>query len=363
MVNNKLKGWYAFMRERYIKIYQLFLSIITILSLVACGNAKTDEKKNENEYIDMSEYKGVCGYNIENSTFDYRGAVEITYDWGNGVYMPFKAMADVKSGFADDESNLSYVFFDVTEKQVDEYMKILENDGFKVGKADKSGYIQYVVHNDFMQIIFIYKEDRLTFYAYCGFANDSEIENRDIRKIIDESGLLSDNEYFKYYYVMPIEHKTVRQAGFYEYIILNENSNSAELEDDPYYMITDGKTIYLFEHRLISIWFPCSANIISSSDKTELMITTSLYNENPTYDQDDNSTGIFFYELVGNKFIKTDEKFLEPKGFPEHTYIGRKADNGFEVCLLEITESFDISKGMKSRYVIDSEAEVIKYIK
>lgn len=331
--------------------------ILICIFLYGCGS-ENNEFNHENTdkdiaYTDMSSYKGYGGYIIENSIFDYREVFEKTYDWGENVYMPFPPMENAKAGFSMEDEDLSYSFSDVNKEDIDKYMDTLINQGFTVRNFEMDGYKKYLVYNDLMQITFIYKDNKLSVYVFYGFANESSIENKKIKELIDNGGALKDVENFDKYYILPLENKTVREAGFYEYIVLSEESSVNYEENLPYYMITDGKKILLFEQELVSIYFPSSSNIIKSNDKIQLTVTTSRYKHVSSYSQSNDKTGIFNYELNKDKFVKTEERFLETERFPDETYIGKKSqtEDKIEIWKLKRNENIDIKKGMKELYI------------
>lgn len=329
---------------------------LSIIVLNSCGN-KSDGEEKSTELINAESkswvaenFSGEGNYIIENSVFDYSERFETTYEWTDGVKMPFKKMSNAEISF-DEYGNL--IIENYTEEDLKEYLKELNTYyAFTEYTQSDIGEKYYVYYGEEILFVFIEEEAKICVYVYTGNVNGKrEVSPNDARRLIEDKELLKDKKYFDEYVVIPIENDSVIKNGYYEFVVCTPQiwNPYGEFNDKAYpiYMITDGKNINMFEQNIANIWFPTSMNMVKNKDGNMELIATSI--------QEPFSSSAFSYKTCITRFVLHDNVFVKNGESTEieNEYVISKLEDGeLKFYFLEVDENRIFKKGGREKYII-----------
>lgn len=196
-----------------------------------------------------------------------------------------------------------------------------------------------------------YKEAEVLLYTG-NVVSEGKVKIDDVEKMIEEERLLKYNPFFKKYIIIGIENKTVRENGYYEYLIIPlQVFHSSKKEHLPYYLITDGKRINFAKQMAMNYRFPSNANIITDevgNKELVLCYPDSLH----VYAAYEYIGCAEWYKLEGEKFVLNELK--EREELSEYSLMYIYEDGELNRYKLKIKENFCVTTmSLRDRWIID----------
>lgn len=344
---------------------KIFLaSICVIMSLLAsCGSKeKIDsstsdvqtEKKDKSIYFENSIDYIVC-----NQVFDYSEFFDKVYDWGYGIKLPIEKPENSEIKWQEENypHTITFQIAGLEKQKFEDYLETLKKAGFSL----YAGENEYKLYKDNFRINFKLDEYRneYAFFAYMGNVfEEREVTRKEAREIIEQNKLLADNEEFAEYYVFVIENETVREQGYYEFLI--EPVFEKEIYSEsrlPYYLLTDGENVLLFEQNILHQSMPSNVNIIKEDDAVKL-VSSSYVLENGYF-----CSYVRGYVLTENKFVQEwlYHGALKYDIVPhEEMIISLVKDNKLETYIVSPKKDYDFTLGMKDYWTVVKQYNVEK---
>lgn len=348
------------------KILILCTILIVVFNISSCGSEKVQNVSNREEGSNSEEekeqsvvinnYAGECGYITDNLIFDYSEVYNTVYEWCDGVKLPF----DKPEGATivwQDRAETQYATIcieDVPREEMEEYTKELEMDGYELCCDEDSYYLL----KDNLSVSFSYEKnrDRYTLWCYMGnVIGERAVTAADARKLIDSQGLIERVGAFEDYFVLEIQSETVAEAGYYEFIITPTKPKEGNVDlNMPYYLLTDGENVLLFEQNVLSLRVPTNVNLLKTDNKEELIVSGIPMSE----DYDSYALYARGYELKDGKFVKTWEYTDWPTApiyMWQQAVVSQIEDGEVKFYLLEIEKGYDHSLGRKGFWKVKEE--------
>lgn len=348
------------------KLKFILLIVVNICVCVACGakDEKNTSKDNENNKLQTSEtyildgYVGESGYIISNLVFDYSKLFSNVYEWGEGIKLPIKKLetANAEIGIGG-----AIRLNDFEIEDIDDYKKSFMNDGFDVVETNTEEEYDFDICKDGLIVSFDFTDDKENSYYEVWVEAGNVIAERkvtlsDARKLIEESKVLSENQEFKKYYIIPIATKSIMEEGFYEFVIITKNKPRKQTgESQSYYMITDGEKINLCEQKLFSTGFPTNA-VLYTNENNEKELVVSGINE-ALINTNGSACRISGYKLVDDVFV--NQWSVEHFGNSADSYVIAKYENKeLKYYTLRYKEEAIGIYGRRCMWQVDSEIDV-----
>ena len=348
------------------KIAILFMMILSVCS--ACGKGENLETKvnkseepvaNVEQSVVLKDYVGEGGYITSNQIYDYSGIYDTVYEWCDGVKMPIEKPQNTVIKWQENEYPMwnSMYLENVSKDDMKEYVSALENEGFIVYTVSNG----YRLYKDNFRVEFSYSEMNETYIVFCYNGNVSqsrEVTREDAKDMIETGELLKDNEYFNEYYIFEIQNETVGEAGYYEFLIEPITQMSGNSVDNlPYYLVTDGENVLLFEQNALSMSLPSNVNLIKYEGVEELIVSGIPNGRG----YDTYGTCISGYQLKDGRFEKSWQ-YMDSYDYPVHSWkqavISKIEEGELKFYLLEATEGYDHSQGKKDFWKVKEEYKI-----
>lgn len=296
-----------------------------------------------------SKFIGEAGYIVENQLWDYRERFDTVYQWAEDVYLPFEKIEGGEVSFISgaDIKNQGWLVVDgVTQEDLKTYIADTKEQGYSVWESETS----INVYKDGVMMFMVIDNEKV--YPYVFTVNvkaDRAVSIADVRKLIEEQGLLDDYEYFDEYCVIAIENASVREQGLYEFIVRSARNDNS-IYNMPFYLITDDEKICLFEQEVFTGMYPASACIYNE----DLMLT---YVKN---DQGDGpSVYASKYILENGVYVQESEtKLRDYIKSPSDIAIGKIENGEYKLYGMKYNEEAEFPVARKDMWLFDKEYEM-----
>ncbi len=339
------------------KISVILTMCSTVILLSACGKSAeqsgngeslASETESKQLHIDP-EFVGEVGYILENQLWDYRGRFDDVYQWADNVYLPFAKIDGAEMRFVqfEEAENQGYIELDgVSDEMLNSYLDDAKKQGYSVWEDDTSVNI----YKDGIIMFMLKDGEKIRPYIYTGnVKSDRDVSLSDARKLIEDKKLLEDDEYFKEYCVIAIENASIIENGLYEFVIISAR-NDEQLYNMPYYLITDGENVRLFEQEIWTPYYPSTAVIYDG----KLMLT---------YIEQQQGAGpqsfIGTYVLKEGIYVQENEiLIISGVKKPEHIVVGKIENGEYKLYRLKENEKIQFPAVRKDMWILGEEYEL-----